>query len=331
MERFVFISAIVIASIFAVGALLGSPLKGDWGLRFSSEGDIGGISQLVEPAAARLPAQAYEARTIRLRHVAARVVVTSEDRTDISIEIENPGATPTPEISLEGGRLTVDGLLSGRVGSCSESGVDLRGYGFVTIEEMPLITIRAPRNVDLSFTGAGRAEIGDTEVLDLGVNGCARAAAGQVAGAADLNLNGSGRIAVAGAESADINLNGSGQVRVEAVRAGAEAEINGSGEISIASLVGAATLQNRGSGSVEVLGGAVTEADIEVFGSGRVRMAAPAQRLQVQIFGSGDVDAPVSVGELEAEIFGSGDVRVREVRGQVRQQARGSGSVRVGE
>lgn len=332
MERFVFVTAIVVASIFALGAIFGDHDGGRWGFHFDVDGDERGYgtAELVELAAAQVPAQAYQAGSIRLRHVAARVVVTTEDRTDVSIEIDNPGGAPTPEISLSEGRLTVDGRLRGRIDNCTDTGADLRGYGFVSHDQMPLITIRAPRDLDLSFTGAGTAEIGATNDLNLDVNGCARANAGDVANEANIDLNGSGRVVVAGAQDALIDLNGSGSVRVEAARASADAEVNGSGSVTIANLVGSLSLENRGSGSMEVLAGAVTEARIELLGSGQMTLNAPTQRLNVSIFGSGDVDAPVAVGDLEAEIFGSGDVRVLSVSGSVRQEARGSGSVRIG-
>jgi len=329
MERFVFVAAIVVASIFALGAIFGHPMETGWGFRFNGDG-ARRPAELVELSPARIPAQAYQAGSIRLRYVAARVVVTPEDRTDISIEIDNPGSVPTPELSLERGRLTVDGRLRGRIGNCTEDGAELRGYGFVSHDQMPLITIRTPRDVDLNFTGAGRAEIGETHDLALDVNGCARANAGEAMGDASVDLNGSGEVVVAGARDASIDLNGSGRVRFEAVRGAANAEVNGSGGVIIATLTGSLTVENKGSGSLEVLAGAVTEADIELFGSGQVTLAAPTQRLVVSIFGSGDVNAPVPVGEVEAEIFGSGDVRVLSVSGSVRQEVRGSGEVRVG-
>ena len=326
MERFVFVAAIVVASIFALGAIFGK-YDGQFAFHFDDEHRT---AELVQLAPEQVPAQSYQASSIRLRHVAARIMVTAEDRTDVSIEIDNPGGAPTPEISLDGGRLSLDGRLRGRLGSCSEEGVELRGYGFVAYQDAPLITIRAPRDLDLDIAGAGRAEIGETERLTLDVNGCAHAAAANVTGQAKLDLNGSGQITLAGAETASVDLNGSGRVRIEQARAGADAEVNGSGAIVFASLSGPLSFDNRGSGEMEVLAGAVTEARIDLFGSGRVRVNAPIQSLDVSIFGSGDVEAPLSVGDLDAEIFGSGDVRVGAVTGATRQEARGSGSVRVG-
>lgn len=327
MERFVFVAAIVVASIFALGAIFG---KGDGTFSFHFDDD-GRMAELVELTAGAVPAQSYEADAIRLRHVAARVVITVEDRPDVEISIENPGAAPTPEISLERGRLTIDGRLSGRIGACREDGVELRGYGFALYEQAPLITIRAPRSLDLNFTGAGRAEIGETEALDLTVNGCAHAVAANVAGDADIDVNGNGQVSIAGVENAVIDLSGSGRVRVDAVRASVESEVNGSGGVSIGAANGRLNLQNRGSGSVVVESGALTEAEIDLFGSGQVRLNAPAERLSVSIFGSGDVDAPVAVGSLDAKIFGSGDVRVQSVSGAVSQEVRGSGAVRIGQ
>jgi hypothetical protein len=330
MERFVFVAAIVVASIFALGAVFGSHRDG-WGIHFSMDDEDGmGTAELVQLAPAQLPAQTYQADRIRLRHIAARVVVTPEDRTDVSIEIDNPGGAPTPEISLSDGRLTVDGHLRGRVGECTDEGADLRGYGFVSHDQMPLITIRAPRQLDLAITGAGTAEIGDTQSLELDLNGCADVTAGAVAGEANLDLNGSGDVVIGPSQAAYVDINGAGSARIEAVRGDSDVEVNGSGRVTLAHVTGSFSMESRGSGMVEVLAGEVTEADIELFGSGQVTIGAPIQTLRVNIFGSGDVDAPVAVGDLDADIFGSGDVRVQSVTGTMRQEVRGSGEVRVG-
>lgn len=331
MERFVFVAAIVVASIFALGAIFGDHDGDSWGFHFNVDDEDWGTAELVQLAPAQLAAQSYVAQNIRLRHVAARVVVTAEDRTDVSVEIDNPGGAPTPTISLEEGRLTVDGHLRGRVESCSDTGAELRGYGFVAHERMPLITIRTPRRVDLSVSGAGTTEIGASQELDLSMSGCAHANAADVAGAASIDLNGTGHVQVAGAQEANVDLNGSGSVRVETARAGASAEVNGSGQVTFANVTGSLNLENRGSGGMEVLAGAVTDADIELFGSGQATINAPIQALTVSIFGSGDVEAPVTVGSLDADIFGSGDIRVQSITGALRQEVRGSGEVRVGQ
>lgn len=329
MERFVFVAAVTIAIIFGIGAVFGG---GDgWQFEFDDDGERS-RAEIVEVAPGSMEAQAFAGDRLRIRSAAANITVVPEDRTDFLIEIDNSaGQAPMPEVSTDGGRVIIDGRLRGRISDCGSETVDLRGYGDVAVADLPRITIRAPRTLQLDRSGAGSTEIGATETLDVDFSGCSDATVGDVAGEFAIDLAGSGEITVGAVRSLDIDLAGSGDIIVGAVSAGADIDIAGSGTVTIASLTGELQADSAGSGTVVVQAGAITSANIDLAGSGDVQVTAPVQTLAVNIVGSGDVDVNAQVGEIDAEIAGPGNVRVASVTGAVRQQVWGPGSVTVGQ
>ncbi len=327
MERFVFVAAVTIAIIWGIVAIAG----GGRFVHFDFDDADARLAPLVEVAPGDMAAQSFTGQSLNLRHLAANVVITPEDRTDYVIEIANPaGRTPMPEVSAEGGRILVDGRLSRRIQRCVDGGAELRDYGSVSAEDLPRITIRAPRTLNISRSGAGAIEVGPTDALELDFSSCGAATLGDVAGELNVDLAGSGRIAAGAARSLNADVAGSGELSVGAVAEGADVDIAGSGAVRIASLAGDLSADGAGSGSLSVLGGAVGDASIDLAGSGDVEIAAPVRRLNVSIVGSGDVSVAGEVGDIDADIAGSGDVTVQSVTGAIRKEVWGSGDVRVG-
>lgn len=325
MERFVFWVAIVIAVLFGLGAMFGKE-------HFHFDiGDGGRPARLVQLASGSMQAQSYAGEGIRIRHAAARVVVIPEERTDYEVAIDNSaGRTPMPTVTQHHNLIVIDGQLRGRIAGCADDGgAHLRGYDDVAAEQMPVITIRAPRRVNLDRSGAGLTEIGPADAVELDSSGCGDVAVGDVAGALEVDLAGSGHVRAGAAQRLAVDLAGSGEVSTGAIAEAADVDIAGSGRVSIQSLNGALQADAAGSGNLAVQGGAISTADIELAGSGDVDIAAPVERLEVAILGSGNVDVSATVGEIDAEIAGSGGVRAASVSGQIRQQSMGSGSVQV--
>src|SRR5688572_8754961 len=169
MERGVFWIAIVVAVFVALGATFGGGV-----IHFS--GSAFGMDPVIEATPGQSGPQAYQASQIDVEHAAVRLVVTSEDRPDYLIEISNPGRVPTPELRLEHGRVLITGRLKGRIEDCrDDGGVNVNGYGELTADDLPLITIRAPRSVSLDVSSAGVVEIGPAEAVDFSVAGCGAA------------------------------------------------------------------------------------------------------------------------------------------------------------
>jgi hypothetical protein len=328
MERFVFVAAIVIAVLFGLGAVFGGPH-----FHFEIDGERpGGVAPVVEVAPGRMEAQAFSGNELRIRYAAAIVTITPEDRADYLIEIDNSaGRAPMPTVAVDGGRVVIDGQLRGRVGSCTDDGgATLRGYGDMTSTDLPRITIRAPRDLDLDRGGAGVTDIGPLQSLNLDFTGCGQVTAADVEGEASLDVAGAGQVSTGAVRSLNADVAGAGRVSVGAVAEGADVDIAGSGSVTIASLTGDLSADGAGSGNVTIAGGAIGEANIDLAGSGDVDIAAPVRRLVVSIIGSGDVDVQAEVGDIEADIAGSGGVTARAVTGTIRQEVLGSGEVRVG-
>jgi hypothetical protein len=331
MERFVFVAAVTLAIIFGIGAILGGPHINIDGEDWDWDADARGVAQLVAVAPGNVAAQTYSGDSLRIRYTAANVIITPEDRTDFAIEIANPaGRAPMPEISSDGGRITIDGQLRGRIERCDDGGASLKDYGDLSAEDLPTITIRAPRHLDVDRGGAGSLQIGASEALSLDFSSCGTASLGDVAGELDVDLAGSGQVTAGAARSLTADVAGSGELVVGAVAEGADVDIAGSGTVRIASVTGSLNSDGAGSGNLVVEAGNVTDANIDLAGSGDVDIAATVQRLEVSIVGSGDVDVAGTVGDIEADIAGSGSVRAQAVTGSVRKEVWGSGDVRVG-
>jgi hypothetical protein len=327
MERFVFVTAIVVAVIFGIGAVFGS---GNF-VSFDFDGEVG-TAPIVETAAGRMEPQTFTGDNLRLRHLAAVVTITPEDRTDYVIEITSPGGAPMPTVTTDEGHIVVDGQLRGRISGCTdEGGAQLRGYEDITAAQMPRIVIRAPRALNIDRNGAGVTEIAAAESVNLDLAGCGAATIGDVAEALELDVAGSGRVNAGAVRRLNADIAGSGEVNVGQVAESADVDLAGSGAVVIASLSGDLSADAAGSGNVTVRGGALTRASIDLAGSGDVSIAAPVQTLNVSIVGSGDVDVAAAVGEVDASIAGSGEVTVQSVTGAVRKEIMGSGDVIVGQ
>jgi hypothetical protein len=333
MERFVFVAAIAIAIIYGIGAMFGGGHWGSFHVDFDDEDGLRGPAAVVAVAPGRMEAQTYAGSDLRLRHLAALVTITPEDRTDFSVEIDNSaGRLPMPTVSAEGERVTIDGQLRGRVRDCKDDGgATVRGYGEgeFAAADLPRIVIRAPRTLSVSRGGAGSTEIGATEALTLEVSGCSTTTAGDVAGALEVDMAGSGDLQAGAARSLNADIAGSADVTVGNIAEDAEIDLAGSGSVTIAALTGDLNTDSAGSGGVTVRGGSIDNAEIDIAGSGGVQIAAPVVSLNVSIVGSGDVDVTAAVGSIEAEIAGSGEVTVQSVTGNIRQEVWGSGEVNV--
>ncbi|KAF0180357.1 MAG: filamentous hemagglutinin/adhesin [Caulobacteraceae bacterium] len=337
MERFVIGAAVTVAVLIAVGGYFGHGVSDGEGFRFEigDRGGGGGPAQAKgSGVATNIAATTYAATELKIRDAVAVVKILPEDRADISIEIANPGALAMPRVRMDGGVLVVDGGLDRRIRHCNtrlgKFEVSVNGVGEVDEAEMPVITARVPRAVDLSVGGAARTDVGPSASADLAFTGCGPTTVADVAGALDLNSAGSGDVTVGATKSASVSAAGSGDTTLGAVGEKLEVSVAGSGDVTAASLTGPLEVSIAGSGDVLISGGAVADADISIAGSGSVDIASGVGRLEVAIMGSGDVTVRGPAAAVDASIMGSGDVQVVSVAGGVQKAVMGSGSVHVG-
>lgn len=327
MERFVFVTAIVIAVFFGIKALVGDQ---DWGIHI--EGDGGGTAEIASTEGASLAPEVFAGSALRVRHAVARVVVTPEDRADFEIEIVSPGGVPMPTVEVNGDQVTIDGHLRGRISNCRDDGTaDLRGYEPITPDNLPTITIRAPRALVMERGGAGITEIATAESVNFDLVGCGAANIADVSGALEVDMAGSGAIIAGAARTLNLDMAGAGSVTIGAVGEYAQVDIGGAGDVTIASLTGQLNADSAGAGNIAIQGGAITVAEIDMAGAGDINIAAPVQTLNVSMVGSGDVDIANTVGDIDADIAGVGVVSAQAVTGTITKDVMGPGDVRVGQ
>lgn len=256
------------------------------------------------------------ASAVRLRDVAALVLVTPELRADVAVAITHGGALPAPALRSTGRRLQIDGRLRRRIGACRV----LQGGGFeaqvngswLGSEHLPTIHLRVPRDAVIAARGAAQMRMGRADSVDLRLDGCGDADLEGVEGNANVYVAGDRpSVRLYDADRASVRIAGDGAIVLGVVRRSLAVSIAGEGSVVAAHADGPTTIAIQGDGDVTV----------------REGRAAP---LSVVILGDGNVMHGGAAARLDVSIFGEGDVRVREVTGAVTRRVIGDGNVVVG-
>ncbi|MGE3931428.1 MAG: DUF2807 domain-containing protein [Hyphomonadaceae bacterium] len=295
-----------------------------------------GLAALSAPAAA----QPYRATGVDIADAAALVTIIPEDRADIDVSVVAGRADlPAPQVRLNGDRVRIDGGLRDRLNGCGgifvtgpRLPVIIRGLGQVPAEDLPRITIRAPRTLDLDSRGSIYGDIGPSQGGRLQVQGCGAYEVAAVSGALELQANGSGDVNVASvAGNLRASLDGSGDVRVGDVGGDAELMLNGSGDVRVNDVGGMLTAALRGSGDVQARD-VRREAGLSLDGSGDVQARRVRGGLRAALDGSGGVAVDsVEGGTVSLELDGSGDLDIGGGRAdRLVVRAAGSGGVSFG-
>lgn len=333
MERFVIGAAVAVAVLIAAGSMFGQDFRDEGGFAFQfGDRDDGGAAK-GDGVESRTPSTAYAATEVRIRDAVAVVKIIPEDRADVAYEMTNSGVLVSPTVKLERGVLVIDGNLRRKVRDCSAEenwSVKVGGVGDVAEAQMPVITVRTPRHVELSVGGAVKTDVGAAGSAEISLAGCGPTTIADIAGELEVSIAGSGDVKTGAAATATISAAGSGDVALGAIAGKFEASVAGSGSVAAAAVTGPLDVSIAGSGDVSVNGGAVTDADISIAGSGNVAVASTVGRLKTSIMGSGDVTVRGAAGSVDASIMGSGDVRVTSVSGGVQKSIMGAGSVEIG-
>src|SRR5262249_34913991 len=140
-----------------------------------------GAAPVVQVSPGTMAVQSFAGASIKIKHAAAIVTITPEDRQDFSVQIDNPGHAPMPTGSTEGTEVVIDGNLRGRIGRCHDDNVELRGYDTVSKTDLPHITIHAPRALSADLSGAVYAAIGATQSFNGDFAGCGDSTVADVA------------------------------------------------------------------------------------------------------------------------------------------------------
>jgi hypothetical protein len=257
---------------------------------------------------------AYAAPGVTIDHAIARVTVIPEARTDVAVSVIRGNPRLPLKVTRLGDQVVIDGGLGWRSPNChtrfGRPSASVWGVGDIGYDSMPQVVIRTPRGAHIASGGAVFGAINSGDSVDLADSGCGDWTVSDQAGPLRVRLAGSGDVRAGSAASADLALSGSSDFTMNAARGGLSAAISGSGNVTAASVSGPLRAHVSGSGDVSVHGGAVTDMDVAVSGSGDVHFGGVARSLQARIAGSGDVSVARVTGPVTRQVTGSGDVSI---------------------
>jgi len=234
--------------------------------------------------------------SVKLKNIAANVVVTPEARSDVALSVFY-GVSKLPKIMvrMDSGTLVADGQLDKKNINCHGSeAVSVSGHGRMSLSELPTIIIKVPMDAKISASGASYGKIGPSTNLSFASGGCGQWDAANITNNAKLAIGGSGDIYTGATQSLKLAIGGSGKAVV--------GKLNGPAKISIG-----------GSGGGFIKDGLVTELDVAIGGSGDVVINAEVKDIKLSVAGSGDVRIAKHTGTLKKAIIGSGNIKIGPV------------------
>ena len=274
----------------------------------------GSIGVAVGVLASIAAGSVFAAPGVEIKHAAARVTVIPEARGDIAVSITRPNPRLPLKVIRSGDSVIIDGDLGLRSPHCRTMfggpGVVVWGIGDVKFADLPEVVVRVPRSARVGAAGAVFGVVNPGDSLELSNSGCGDWSVADQSGALNIHQSGSGNVKAGSAGSADVGVSGSGDVSLHTVRVGLSTAIAGSGNVTAVSVSGPLHARIAGSGDIRIAGGAVTDMDVSVAGSGDVRFGGVAQSLNARIAGSGDVTVAKVTGSVTKHVAGSGDVNV---------------------
>ncbi|MDC7681973.1 DUF2807 domain-containing protein [Asticcacaulis sp. BYS171W] len=254
-------------------------------------------------------AQAHAATEVELKNVAARVIVTPEDRSDVKLTVAYGKAQlPKILIATRGDRLIANGQL-GKSVHCAGGNARINGKGTFAQNDLPVIHIRVPRDAKVAAGGAVYGRIGATRSLEFALGGCGDWSVDDVEKKAELSIGGSGTVRARNVGEAEIAVGGSGDVY--AGRVGKlEGAIGGSGSINVNEINGPVEIAIGGSGDVKIDKGISPKVEVSIAGSGNVRFNGEARDVELSVVGAGDVTIRKVTGRVSKSVMGSGNVHI---------------------
>lgn len=254
---------------------------------------------------------AQAATEVELKDIAAKVVVTPENRSDVELKVVYGTAKlPVIMVRTEGNTFIADGKLKHRGLDCKTgSAVNVSGVGLVGNADLPTIYIKVPMDARVSAGGATFGTMGSSTHLEFNHGGCGSWTVGNVTNDAEVNIGGSGDVTMGSAADAQVNIGGAGNFKATTVKK-LEANIGGNGDIAVDRVDGDTSINIGGSGNVVITDGSAPNLDVNIAGSGDVRFGGEAHDVSISIVGSGDVRIKKVTGQVDRSIMGSGNVLI---------------------
>jgi len=276
---------------------------------------------------------------IELRDLAARVVVTPEDRSDIDIKVRYGKAkVPALMVSQRGNVTVLNGHLSGKgpkmsltirfdEGDQNRGQVFISGLGKVKVEDLPLVFVRVPNNAVVKDSGYTLGHVKPSQSLDMIMSGSGQWTVEPVAGPLNIINSGAGGISISTAGDAIVDNMGAGDIDIQSVRR-LKLTQTGSGGFSAQNSLDVEVI-NQGSGDIDLRAARSVKAKIN--GSGDLSLGNVMNGLTLVNNGPSDVSVEKIAGPVSLSLSGSGDVDIAggHIPGFV-MRGSGSGDVAFG-
>jgi hypothetical protein len=254
-----------------------------------------------------------QAASVEVKGVYANLWIIPEDRADVSVDVRTPDSRlPAPSVTRSGDAVIVDGGLR-TLTNCSGihlgRGVRLPGLGYFPAGSAVNITVRMPRNVRVTTSGAIVGDVKPTQAFDLHADGCSRWRIADVAGKLTVHQSGAADIHGASAGEADFDLSGITNVDLASARA-LNVDMSGMGKVRLDAISGPVDASLSGMGSVKIAGGRAGPVKADVSGMGSFSLRGTAASLDAAVSGIGGVHVDRVEGEVRKNVSGIGHVSV---------------------
>jgi hypothetical protein len=254
--------------------------------------------------------------TVRLDHLAARVILIPEARANISAEVRNSGrgGLAKPALSISGQTLIVSGGLSrADLSNCrahSGHGVSLGFFRHIAEADLPVVTLRVPMDVTVEADGAVEAEVSGTlHSLTVAERACGDWTIGDVSDRLDYDLQGRGDVRAGSAGSATLELQGLGDLHLHAA-GGLNVSMQGMGGVTVDQVNGPVHASLQGMGDLHIKGGHATEFTADLEGMGGIQFGGVADTVDASASGMGDIHVARATGEVRTRQSGFARVSV---------------------
>jgi hypothetical protein len=155
---------------------------------------------------------------------------------------------------------------------------------------------------NLNFSAnATKSKIGKVKDAKIELEGSGQVDMGQVFGALNIEIDGSGKVNAGDVKSVHAELNGSGDAAIGSINGPLHLEIAGSGNLTATKVTGPVKIEIAGAGSVKIADGVADPFKVEIAGSGDVFFGGLAVNPSIEAFGSGKVKLHAIKGKLNSE------------------------------
>jgi hypothetical protein len=260
------------------------------------------------------------AASIDFRHIAARVTIVPQARSDVQVVIVKTSARMplkvyqgmAGETVVQNASWTswfwnpgpscdrIDGQLIPRI----------FGAGAVSFDDLPQIVVYTPLDAKVMATGALFGAVGRADSLELMSAGCGDWTVANIKNALVVDSAGWNEVRSGRAGKMTVRIGGAASIHSQGVADGLQINVAGSGSVKVAEASGPVSVNIAGGGDIDIRGGHATTLSTHIAGSGDIKYEGVADTLDAHIAGSGEIDVAKVTGQVSKSIAGSGSIDV---------------------